>query len=175
MHLDTDCVAVGDASPVGVPQYSAVIETLSGGAWAPDTTLNAASAAKAAEWDAVSCPETGSCVAVSGGGTAATLANGTWTAASMPRDLKSVSCAAVGRCTAAGFYYSDRAGDGQPMVADLQAGSWTSTGLPLPVGHGSLAAVSCPGPSSCVAGGNAVVYKPSSVFVPPLIESDLAS
>ncbi|HEU5268072.1 MAG TPA: hypothetical protein VFU35_15290, partial [Jatrophihabitans sp.] len=171
---DTACVAVGGIQPTAGSSVAA-IETLSGGQWTLDTTLDAADTAAAEEWSGVSCPAAGACVAVSDAGIAATLSGGTWTAAPMPRGMRAVSCSSVTACTAAGGYTSDRAGDPQPWVAELHGTAWTPFGLPRPVGFGDLVAVSCPADMSCVAGGTSIRYAPSAVLSPPLIESELAA
>ncbi|MGO9180446.1 MAG: Ig-like domain repeat protein [Candidatus Limnocylindrales bacterium] len=192
------CVAVGnytDSSGNG----QGLIETLSGGNWtattAPLSGLDpAAGANPQAALVAISCPGTGSCVAVgmysassvNHQGLIETLSGGNWTATTAPTSglvptagtdpevyLNALSCPATGACVAVGIY-NDSSNYGQGLIETLSGGNWTATTAPLsglsPAAatnpQVNLEALSCPGIGSCVAADN---YTDSSGNVQGLI------
>jgi hypothetical protein len=160
---------------------------LSGGHWKPARPPLPADAdtAAAATLNDIACPAAGTCVA-SGwyiaergvrDGYVDTLANGTWTAASVPLPsdaapeqpsatvstyLAAVACPAVGTCVASG-QYRDGSGQVEPFIDTLSAGTWTAARAALPADaaatgqNGSLWAIACPAPGACVAGGHYLV------------------
>jgi hypothetical protein len=177
------CVAVGYVSP-GPEAFTPVIETLSGGRWAPvKPSLPAdANTTAPAILTGVECPAVGPCVATGwynteGGPHNAyvdTLANGTWTAASVPLPgdaapeessssistyLAAVACPQVGSCIATG-QYRDGSGQPEPFIDTLSGGSWTAARATLPADAtaagqtATLSAVTCPAPGACIAAGN---------------------
>ena len=131
------CVAVGNYDDASGLQQS-LIETLSGGTWsattAPLSNLSpAATGNPAIVFDALSCPASGSCVAIasyldSSGGTDGlieTLSGGTWTATTAPLGgltpgsasppvvpLTALSCPATGSCVVIGDYDAASAQEG---------------------------------------------------------------
>jgi hypothetical protein len=174
------CVAVGSYNDqAGTSEGQ--IDTLANGSWTAQTAP-AISGAKVMRLSAVSCPASGSCVAVgdyedSSGdshGLTETLANGTWTAATLPPGglspalgpllvLAAVSCPAVGSCVAAGTYEdATRARIG--VIATLAGGAWTAltapeAGLNPPPAANQLTllrGVSCPRTGMCAVIGDYV-------------------
>jgi hypothetical protein len=173
------CVAVGDYYD-GNGDQQGLVDTQSDGAWtslqAP-LPVNAGTDPQALLF-AITCPSTGTCVAVgwyddANGdqhGLIETWAGGAWTSeeAPLPADafaspdagLDAVSCPATGSCVAAGAFAAT-GDDEQPLIETLATGSWTALQAPLPTN--SLAtegfsfpefnAVSCPAVASCVAVG----------------------
>ena len=119
------------------------------------------------ELKGVSCPSSGTCVAVGyydydNGGTentlVDTLASGTWTMTSSPDDgvndnvLTAVSCPEPGWCAAVGYY--DVAGTDHTLVEVLSNGTWSVVPSPDPTSStNALEGVSCASVSSCVAVG----------------------
>jgi hypothetical protein len=176
------CPAVGWCVAVGYYNDQAgnndgQIDTLANGSWTA-RTAPAISGAKTTRLFAVSCPAKGSCVAVGGyedtsgnwHGLTETLANGTWTAATLPPGglspalgpllvLYAVSCPAASSCVAVGLY-EDAAHARNGVIATLAGGTWTAltapqTGLnPPPVNPTTdLYSVSCRQPGACAAVG----------------------
>ena len=94
--------------------------------------------------------------------------NGTWgTAKEVPGtaalnqgggETRSVSCAAAGNCSAAG-YYTDGSGNGQVFVVSQVNGTWSSakevpgTAALNQGGNAQIASVSCAAAGNCSAGG----------------------
>ncbi len=188
---DLSCPAVGSCVAVGYYQdtstgYHGLIDTLSSGAWTATTVpvsgLNPAAASDVV-LHAVSCPAAGSCVATgnyvdSAGarqGLLATLADGTWTAVTVPMaelspapagnpllTLSSLSCPAAGSCTAVGFY-QDTTGHEDGLIVSLTDGTWSAAAAPVDglsppprTGSGSIVhlnSVSCAAVGACVAVG----------------------
>ncbi len=131
-----------------------------------------------AQLEAISCPATGSCVAVgwyeaSGGsgnvarGVTETLSDGAWSAAAAPgltaasqggiASLIGVACPAEGSCVAVGDLTTSQ-GVTTPEIETLAGGSWTmaSAALPGDAAQGKSAYVNdvaCPAPGTCVATG----------------------
>ena len=123
----------------------------------------------------ISCPDTGSCVVVGSYeddtgddmyGLILTLASGTWTAiqAPMPPDstpwaaLNAVDCPDVGSCVAGG-HYEDTNSYIQPVLLQLEAGSWTAMEAPVPSDsatnpNSSINGVYCPADGACIATGS---------------------
>lgn len=130
---------------------------------------------------AISCPDTGYCVAVgtleSGEGAPktealiSTYAAGGWTSEALPApnaegdppvaskdsktELTGVSCTAPESCVAVGSY-EDESNSEVAFIATQAAGKWTTEVLDTPaeVTGGRLAAISCPSTSSCEAVGS---------------------
>lgn len=177
------CVAVGFVTSAA-GALTPVIETLSGGRWAavkpplPDDAITSASATL----NDVSCLAAYYCFATgwygnNGGardGYVDMLANGTWTAVSLPLPADAapeqtsaapstyatgVACTGADACVAPGQY---RAASGQTkaFIDTLSGGSWTATAVPLPgdaAATGQIAglwAIACPAPGTCVAAGH---------------------
>jgi hypothetical protein len=195
------CVAVGwyeDSSQ----HVQGLIETLSSGVWtptaAPTTGLNPAAAANPeAPLYALSCPATGSCVAVGTYdgpslhvyGLVETLSGTTWTATTTPMSglspaagtnpatlLSAISCPAATSCVVTG-YYEDTSGNQQGLIETLSGTTWTVSNTALsglsPEANSStpeavLWALSCPATGSCVAVGR---YTDSSGYVQGLVET----
>jgi hypothetical protein len=189
---DLSCPAAGSCAAAGYYRdtsggYHGLVETLSGGTWTatavPVSGLNPAAAAQVVLHQ-VSCPVTGSCAATgnyvdSSGhrqGLIATLANGTWTASTVPTAglspapaanpllyMNSLSCSAAGSCVAVG-YYLDPSGREDGLIVTLADGAWSATTAPVgglnpPLSTNSVAivhldGVSCPAVGSCVAVGD---------------------
>ncbi|HTT86906.1 MAG TPA: hypothetical protein VMF60_06040, partial [Acidimicrobiales bacterium] len=176
------CVAVGSCVAVGgylakKAQGSGLIEVLSGGTWTPRRELPAGFSG--VEFSAVSCPATGSCVAVgegssaSGGssGVMANLSDGTWsmTAAPLPANVAavdafglfgSVTCPVVGACEAVGadLVLGAKKAKEEGFIDTLSAGQWTATEAPLASKKSAhalsdLQSVACPAADACAAGG----------------------
>ena len=174
------CVAVGSYNDqAGTDEGQ--IDTLANGSWTAQTAP-AISGAKFVHLLAVSCPAKGSCVAAGDyedasdnlHGLTETLANGTWTAATLPPSglspaagtvllLDAVSCPAVGSCAAAGWY-EDAAHARLGVIATLAGGTWTAltapeAGLDPPPAANPvtlLDGVSCAKPGMCAVVGDYV-------------------
>jgi len=174
------CVAVGYYNDQA-GNNEGQIDTLANGSWTAKTAP-AISGAKLTRLFAVSCPARGSCVAVgdyedaSGDthGLTETLANGTWTAATLPPGglspavgtvllVDAVSCPAVGSCVAVG-QYENAAHATFGVIATLAGGAWTAltapdAGLSPPPAANPLTrleGVSCPKPGMCAVVGDYV-------------------
>ena len=178
------CVAVGKYYDGTDSSNEGLIETLSGGSWsltkAPLTNLVPAAAFNAnVTLKAISCPASGTCIAVgtysdaSGNqqGLIETLSGGSWSALTAPLTglspnsnpevyLDAIGCPASGTCFAVGTYL-DSSGNQQGLIETLSGGSWSGSKAPLtglnPAAASNpaaaLNAVSCSGTSSCVAVG----------------------
>lgn len=177
------CVAVGYTN-AAANAYAPVIETLSGGRWVsvkPPLPADADTTGQAA-LDDVACPAAGTCVATGwynihgdlGDAYVDSLANGTWTAASVPlppdaaqqqftsnpsTNVNAVACPQPGICVATG-QYQDHSGQTVPLIATLSGGSWTTARAPLPADAaaavrwpGALFTLGCPAPGACIAAG----------------------
>jgi hypothetical protein len=174
------CVAVGYYNDQA-GSNDGQIDTLANGSWTAQTAP-AISGAQTTRLFGVSCPASGSCVAVGEyedtsddwHGLTETLADGTWTAATLPPGglspalgpflvLYAVSCPAVGSCVAVGTY-EDAALARFGVIATLAGGAWSALtapegGLnPPPAANPltSLGGVSCPQPGMCVVIGDYV-------------------
>jgi hypothetical protein len=174
------CVAVGSYNDQA-GNDEGQIDTLASGSWTAQTAP-AISGAKFVHLLAVSCPASGSCVAVgdyedsSGSlhGLTETLAHGTWTAAALPAGglspavgtvllLDAVSCPAASSCVAAGWY-ENAAHATFGVIATLASGAWTAltapeAGLNPPPGANPLTqlkGVSCPRTGMCAVVGDYV-------------------
>jgi hypothetical protein len=172
------------------------------GGWAPAMLLGAAPATASGGWSAataplnglspaagsspavrlnpLSCPASGTCVAVgyytdtSGDfqGLIETLAAGTWTATTAPLsglspatqpavDLEAVACPASGTCLAMGSY-RDSSNHRQGLIESLAAGTWTASTVPTNLLSPSAGsdpnvyprALACPASDTCVALGS---------------------
>ena len=192
------CVAVGNyVDSSGYLQGQ--IETLSGGTWtvatAPLTGLNPiANVNPNVYFYALSCPTTGSCVAVGSYADASynqqglieTLTGGIWTATTAPLgglspvastdptvSLTGLSCPAIDSCVAVGMY-TDTSVSYDGLIEALAGGSWTATSAPLGglssavTPRSLLLGVACSSTGSCVAGGQ---YQDNSNDYQGLIET----
>jgi hypothetical protein len=191
------CVAVGSYGDTNGVQQS-LIETYSSGAWSPSEGAlpTDADATRGASLDAVSCPASGSCVAIGSyfdrdGNQQAfvdTLAHGAWApvVASLPPNaaanpdaqLHGISCATTNSCVAVGTYDAKDAAVERPALIEiLSGGTWTPLAAPLPsnAGSGNLNGVSCPADGSCAAVGTYNVMRNASGLVIedtlPLVET----
>ncbi len=174
------CVAVGSYDDASFNQYG-LIETLSNGTWtgatAPTSGLNpSAHSDPSMTLTGLSCPTTGSCVAVGTyndalAGVIETQSSGTWTATAAPLSglsttqgdgvqLFGLSCPTVGWCVAGG-QYQDSSNNYQGLLETLSAGTWKAAGAPTgglsPAAsinpQALLSDVSCPAQGWCVAVG----------------------
>jgi hypothetical protein len=174
--IPTSCVAVGtydDTSGNG----QGFVDTVSGGTSASLELPAPSDAAADPQIDltGISCPASGSCVAVGSyagasaniEGLVETLSQGTWTAADVPfpadttnlsAELTSVSCADVADCVAVGGTLDLTSGMEQALVETLSNGTWIPS-VPTIPGKASgrqesaLSGVSCPSVDSCQAVG----------------------
>ena len=163
------CVAVGNETTDGLAR--ALVETLTGGVWTV-AKLPLAKGSAAGFLFSVSCPKSGRCMAVgysyanqSGHPLIESQSAGNWTptlpavAHTLGGFLYGVSCAAAGSCVAVGNTYTGLSQPGtpavtQPLVETLKDGRWTVTPSPsLGSDGGSLNAVTCSSPDTCVAVG----------------------
>jgi hypothetical protein len=187
VHLSSvSCPAPGSCVAVGyddnaADQLEGLIETLADGTWtatalpvgqlspAPGTTLVLSS---------VSCPATGSCGAAGwyapadAGeryGVLATLADGTWTAATAPLAglnppskanpgvlLEHMACPRAGMCVAAGEY-ALATGMTAGLTETLSDGTWTPGAVPG--AFAGLTSLACPAAGACVAFGNQYIAR----------------
>ena len=157
------CVAVGSVSE---SNDELVAEVLQSGTWAA-ATIALPAGAKEASLSSVSCTALDACVAVGSADTSAgiqslaeVLAGTTWTGtvlAPAPSatygDLLSVSCPTASSCEAVGSSYPSFGGDGDPLVENLAAGTWTgTTQVPLSgTSFGENDSVSCSAAGVCDA------------------------
>lgn len=144
--------------------------------WGQGTSAPLPVGARGGSLNAVSCAAPGGCTAVgtftdgsgdqqalllseSGGSLQAQGATLPADAGANPRaTLDAVSCASVGDCTAVGNY-TDAAGDTQGLIVSESAGSWSPAVAAAPPSgpspeFGTLASVSCPTATTCVAVGS---------------------
>jgi hypothetical protein len=191
------CVAVGSYEDANGVQQS-LIETYSAGAWSPSEGAlpTNADATRGASLNAVSCPASGSCVAIgsyfdSEGNQQAfddTLSHGAWApvVASLPPNaaanpdaqLDAISCPTTTSCVAVGSYHANDAAVERPALIEiLSGGAWTplEAALPPNAGSGNLTGVSCPADGSCVAVGTyGVMRDPSGLIIEdtlPLVDT----
>lgn len=155
----SSCLAVGfwNEGPNGFLPH-ALAEQWNGTSW----TAASPPAPTGRELDAVSCPAAGDCMATGGahkGWLAEQWKNGTWqpiTISGGTNDVADgVSCPTTTNCTAVGSY-AGNARDSHPALAEQWNGSSWQKMTPVSPGslNSDLAAVSCTGPTSCVAAGN---------------------
>ena len=180
----TECVAVGSyADTSGNTQ--GLIETMSGGTWTASTApLNGLNPAPTTNplivLTSLSCPATGTCIAVGTyndtngqAGLIETMSNGSWTASTAPLSglstytiprfaLNQVTCYLNGPCVAVGRY-QDSSNTYQGLIETLSGSTWTPTAAPTtnlnPVPNSaapnvSINGVSCPSTTWCVASGS---------------------
>ena len=203
---DVSCPAPGWCVAVGAYDASSgrqgLMEALSGGTWAATTAPTSGLSPGAASPPGdplftVSCPASGSCVAVSTyhdtsgntDGLIETLSAGTWTAATAPTSglspgagptvtIGGQACPASGSCVAVGSY-TDGSGYQHGLIETQSAGTWTAQTAPLsglsPAAATNpmaiLASVSCPATGPCTAVGD---YLDSSSYQYGLIETQTA-
>lgn len=177
-----NCAAGGQYTGSSGTQAFVIDET--DGTWGAPTTVAAAVNHGFARTSSVSCASPGNC---SAGGTyrgagsgdhyrafVVSESNGVWGAtrkvaaglnAGQEAEVKSVSCAAVGACSAAGFY-TDASGNVLVFAVGETGGIWGTAqkvrGIPIFTGQtqeANVDSVSCGAPGDCTAGGS---YSPSS-------------
>ena len=168
----TDCTAVGDTNDGD--GSAGLIYTWSTGSWSVQTAPIPSGFDDSIVLSGVSCPDTGSCVVVGSYeddmgdamyGLILTLASGTWTAMQAPTPpdstpwaaLNAVDCPDIDSCVAGG-HYEDANSNIQPVLLQLEAGSWTAMQAPVPPESGtytnaSINAVYCPADGACIATG----------------------
>ena len=162
--------------------YSApLLETLSGGSWSvtqPPLPPDAYPYNQSADLRSVSCPDSGTCVAIGSyedantdAGLIETGSGGTWAASRAPMPpgvtgdpystLDTVTCASSTACVALGTYDPFSSGfDG--MIDTFNGQGWASVAAPLPADAAasdpdtSLEYASCPTATSCIAAGSYV-------------------
>jgi hypothetical protein len=164
----TACTAVGryylKKGKTGKPEYLPMIERWSSEKWVLQTAPSP-EGSQYGELHGVACPSPEVCVAVgsltsSSGNAAALRWNGTeWTSQEMSSavtKLAGVSCWTTEACTAVG------GGLGAPTAARWSNKEWTVEAMPSPIGPkesnlygngGLVEAVSCSGPTQCIAVG----------------------
>ena len=178
----TSCVAVGLYKDTANNNngFSAI---MTNGSWSvttmPTTGLNPSGTL--ASGSAVSCPSSGSCVAVgdytdassNADGFIATLSNGSWTMSTLPTTNfnpasstsptvypDGVSCPTMSSCVVDGYYY-DNSGNEYGFVATNASGTWSSSTMSMTgLNPGSNASpfvypssISCPTVGTCEATG----------------------
>ncbi|MGO8870890.1 MAG: hypothetical protein ACLQPH_05710 [Acidimicrobiales bacterium] len=161
----TFCVAVGNQ---GEGSASALVERWDGQRWkvehtpstgATDTTLTAVSCSSPMACTAVGYTQSGLGLAYPGTLLAERWNGSRWTIQSIPQPDGSdvgayatgVSCPAVERCVAVGFYTVDDAGE-HTVAADWNGSSWSLQSFP---GYSAeLLSVSCASAKSCVGAGD---------------------
>jgi len=174
------CVAVGDYQTSVSGQYSAFIDTLSGGSWSTQQSPAPVGAPvdDSLNLQAVACYSTTACAAVGSyeeptlEGMLVSLTGTTWSAVAAPEPSGAnpnpepgffgVSCPAPAACVAVGDY-DDTNGYSRNIVETQSGATWTVSGLPSPpdaIGPGGskrpdagLNDVSCPTVQWCVAVG----------------------
>jgi hypothetical protein len=150
------CVAVGSYEDTNGVQQS-LIESDSSGVWSSSEggLPTNADATRGAGLDAVSCPASGSCVAIGSyfdrdGNQQAfvdTLSHGAWApvVASLPLNaaanpdaqLHAISCATTTSCVAVGSYHANDAAVERPALIEILSGSaWTALEATLPPNAG---------------------------------------
>jgi hypothetical protein len=175
------CIAVGTYTDSSTKTIG-LIESLSGATWtaapAPLPADAATGVAEISSLSSVSCPTTGSCVAVGQYtntlgqpvGLIDSLTAGVWSnqVAPLPSDavlgatevnsLNSVSCASAANCSAVGGYKGTGA-TSEGLIETMTGGTaWTAATAPQPAGAvtqatATLEQVSCPSSTTCVATG----------------------
>ncbi len=145
----SSCVAAGYYVDTATNFTSVLVETLSGGKWAPSTTpLPSGSSLGISPSLSLSCPANGSCVIagdytnINGNqlGLIESFSAGKWTLTSAPlphgaatnpmASLNAVTCPAAGSCVAVG---KNATNDGSnALIETLSSGKWTSSAAPLP-------------------------------------------
>jgi hypothetical protein len=158
------CVAVGYYQDYAQPAEP-LFETYADGSWS--VLAGKGPGAGGNYLTGVSCPAIGSCVAVgyysnlrTDQALAETLNNGNWSLTNAAdlgpggTRLEAVSCSSLGNCWAVGSY-EDSAGTQQALAEyQMSNGSWAlGQAAENGTSSNSLAALSCPAPSSCVAVG----------------------
>ena len=174
------CIAVGSYDVEGSHDTEGMILTEVGGVWGQASELTPPEHAAADPRDvlnSITCPPSGSCVAVGsyqdstfhGQAMVVTESGGVWGTPSevvLPERpeanpeavLASVACSAAGTCVAVGRY--DQEGKGsQAMLAHASGGAWSAAGLITPPenatsGNTGLASVACPAMGVCSAVGS---------------------
>jgi len=168
------CSAPGDCAVTGnVNGSQEFVDTETNGVWGT-AVLVPGSKYEGATSPVISCPKPGDCVFagsdVSAANTSvtavATETGGVWDAvAALPGyaaaggAIASLSCPAIGDCSAGGWTNSDK--HTVPFVASESGGTWTSTAVggfaklsPASVDTGGVTAISCATPGNCSAGGS---------------------
>ena len=170
------CVAVGAIADDETGAQSGVIYSLNSDVWQLQQAPMPSDTAYI-NMTSVSCPDDGDCVAVgyyeptndNASGLIFTLASGIWgyvvaptptnqgTGSTPDVAINAVDCPEVGWCEAGGFYV-DTNDNVQPLLLQLDSGSWTPLQAPVPANSqtNTLAGVNgmyCPAVGSCVATG----------------------
>ena len=176
----TSCVAVGTYLDTN-ENSQALIETLSSATWTPREP-SLPTQGDTAQLSSVSCPASGTCIAVGIYGNVAaqntlplieTLSSGTWSSSIPPFpsdaitnppsaeffELNGVSCASVGVCVAVGSYLN-QSDNAVSFVETLTGGSWSVSQPPMPSSAylNSIVAPTVGGlvAVSCPAGGSCI-------------------
>jgi hypothetical protein len=162
------CVAVGSTTPTGIGATIAPLaETWDGSTWTLQSPP-APSGEQGSELTAVSCASATRCTAVGvsfgSSGTTQPLAeswDGTsWTIQPTPvpsateNRLLGVSCSAVNRCTAVGYFSRPR-GSSAPLAERWNGTKWSQQPASPGSVSGMLLAVSCASATTCTAVGGA--------------------
>ncbi len=192
------CVAVGDYEDSSHVQQGMVV-TQSGGTWtaAKVTLPSGAAADPQVEFDGLTCPSAGNCVAVGFYGDGAgeqqglilTEANGSWTSDKVSLSglgvsatdpdvlLTALSCPDASDCVAVGSYW-DTSNHSQDLMLSDTSGAWTAHKADLSklpsVGsnpYANLSAVSCTSAGNCAAVGT---YTDGSSRTQALVVSESA-
>jgi len=167
---DVKCVGTNFCMAIGISSRTAgggraLAELWNGSSWQLLAAPNPARVTSS-DLSALSCVSATDCQAVgvaknSAGHTfdfAEHWNGSTWTLAKVPNvrgrgnALNDVTCFASGECIAVGFTRASRIN--HPLVLRLHAGAWRIIGTPA-LRNASLAGVSCPSATLCVAVGNA--------------------
>ncbi|WP_375491951.1 hypothetical protein [uncultured Jatrophihabitans sp.] len=176
------CVAVGaaDKTSTGEVPSDAIVDRLSGTTWTPQVVASIGSPKDDDTLNGLTCFSSSSCLAVGAAGNHALVAT-IDASAVVPQtlpdvdghlggELESVSCVAVGECTAVG---GDGGGDGvEPLTQTLHAGSWSADHPPFGPSNfagndlytGNLLGVSCSSSTHCVAIGTGQVDSDSGAY-----------
>jgi len=170
----TACTAVGRyyAEEGGSLVERTLAERWNGSTWSLQSTPFNTGTGPRSRLNAVSCPETSSCVAVGSGTEEAgehpvplmERWNGsTWGKDVLPHSASAeyrsggVACTTASACMVVGETYEKVGGEFQnrPFALRLNAGSWKTVSMPLPTSavNGGLSGVHCASASMCVAVG----------------------
>jgi hypothetical protein len=187
-----DCTAVGEISDA--EGSAGLIYTWSAGSWSLQEAPIPSGFDNSIVLSGVSCPDAGDCVVVGSFedtagdamyGLILTLSSGAWTPiqSPMPPDstpwaaLTAVDCPDVGSCVAGG-HYEDTNSYEQPVLLQLESGSWTAIEAPVPSDtatnpNSSISGVYCPADGACIATGSYWAdYAPDDVLGMILTQSD---
>ena len=175
------CVAVGGTYNRDDTWSGVIYAMESPGEWQMQVAPLTPDAGKGEGINAISCPASGSCVAVGTYGDSTynnrrsvilTLSGGTWMASTSPeppdaasetlendgQGLLSIDCPEVDYCVAGGDYFNTSQ-DIEPVLVEFQSGSWAASTAPVPSDAGAdpvsqIDAVYCPTENNCLAAGD---------------------